>query len=39
MDVGMALIGLMRQLVDAQNRQNQMVEQLLLINQIGRAHV
>ena len=32
MDVGMALIGLMRQLVDAQNRQNQMVEQLLLIN-------
>ncbi|MCE2750996.1 MAG: hypothetical protein LW720_03775 [Pirellula sp.] len=31
-DVGTAMIALMRQLVDAQNRQNQMVEQMLQIN-------
>ena len=32
LDVGTAMIALMRQLVDAQNRQNQMVEQMLQIN-------
>ncbi len=32
LDVGTALIALMRQMVDAQNRQNQMIEQLLQIN-------
>jgi uncharacterized phage infection (PIP) family protein YhgE len=32
LDVGTALIALMRQMVDSQNRQNQMIEQLLQIN-------
>lgn len=32
LDVGTALIALMRQMVDAQSRQNQMLEQLLQIN-------
>ena len=32
LDVGTAMIALMRQMVDAQNRQNQMIEQLLQIN-------
>jgi hypothetical protein len=31
-DVGTALIALTRQLVDAQNRQNQMLDQLLQVN-------
>ena len=32
LDVGTAMIALMRQMVDSQNRQNQMIEQLLQIN-------
>lgn len=32
LDVGTAMIALMRQMVDAQNRQNQMIDQLLQIN-------